>query len=205
MSLYTNSLNGFIFKLKYFKSFFLLFFTYNFALISTKKLKNSPLQSKDSNNVLSANKTDAEVIYYALGNCTVNNCDNCLTEKICKCPEGYAQDPYVAITNDTKSCQYKMKQQWAFFLLELIFFFGAGHFYGGRWKYGLIKFCTLLLIIIIDFSVKGNADSYKFKKKFNSIILTCYILFLFWQTTDIVLIGINYFDDGKGIKFDTLR
>ena len=92
-----------------------------------------------------------------------------------------------------------------FFLLELILPFGIGHFYAKRIFYGISKCCTFFFIILIDFIIKKSLKSYKAKFTFNIFMYVLYFGYIGWEISDIVLIGINYFKDGKGIKFTTLK
>lgn len=148
---------------------------------------------------------DTPDINYANGPCKQTNCEKCLSENICQCPAGYAQDPDIPVSVEVKSCQYKQRYQAIFFALELIFFFGAGHFYAGRIIYGVVKLVVFLLLIIIDISIKRLVlKQFSQKQNFNIAMYAMYFAFLAWQLVDIICIGINYFKDGKGIPLRTL-
>lgn len=169
---------------------------------SKLKHKQIFIQAKAYNDPYNIN--DEEDVYYAEGVCSLSNCDNCVTTQKCKCPSGYAQNPKVEVTPDKKSCQYKLKKQSVFFILELIFPFGAGHFYAGRILHGCLKICILLIIVCSDFIVKRVLKAFQSKQNFNIGMYAAYFAFLAWQMVDIICIGINYFKDGKGLKLKTI-
>lgn len=196
-----------------YKSFhlFLFFFSIIISQIVTEKLK----ASSQSNYIFLQMKEKSEdpyetsnqsIIYYANGKCSAKNCDKCISSDVCQCPNGYAQDPKKEVSDEEKSCQYKRKKQWIFFLLEFIFFFGIGHFYAHRILYGLLKMIAFAAIMVCDWFVKRKViKNNKSKKSFNVAMIIAYILYFTWQIIDIILIGINKFKDGKGIKLTTLH
>jgi hypothetical protein len=154
--------------------------------------------------------TTGESNYYAYGPCSKANCDlpygTCSNENTCICQMGYAQSPNRNVTSNEPSCDYKLKSQACFFLLEVIFWVGIGHFYTGRILYGLLKLIFISVVILLDCLFK-----YKFYKKFvhktqkklNVILYFLYFTILLWQTLDIILIGLNRFKDGKGFNIRT--
>ena len=169
-----------------------LIFQFFIINITSAKLKLRAGEKIKITNIDPYNINDVTEIYYAQGKCTKNNCDKCINSTLCQCPTGYAQDPKKKVSDDVKSCKYKMKKQWVFFLLELLLPFGIGHFYAKRIIYGLCKLCTFVFIILFDFI-------------FNIFMYVLYFGYIGWEISDIILIGINYFKDGKGIKFSTLK
>jgi hypothetical protein len=182
-----------------------IIFQFLITNITSAKLKLRAGEKIKASNNDPYNINDITEIYYAQGKCTKNNCDNCINSTFCQCPYGYAQDPKKEVSNDVKSCKYKMKKQWVFFLLELLLPFGIGHFYAKRIIYGICKLCTFVFIILFDFIVKKSLNSYKAKFTFNIFMYVLYFGYIGWEISDIILIGINYFKDGKGIKFTTLK
>ena len=145
------------------------------------------------------------VTYYALGKCTKNNCEKCITSNRCQCPNGYAQDPRKSVSEHEKSCQYKRKNQWIYFLLEFIFPFGIGHFYANRILNGLIKLFLLAIIITLDFVFKNVIKDFKTKTNFNIFIIIAYILYTIGHIFEIIMIGINKYEDGNNIILTTLH
>lgn len=172
------------------------------SLITTlhhrKPTYNSFLQQTDLSYI------DTPDINYANGPCKQANCEKCISENICQCPAGFAQDPDIKVAAEVKSCQYKQRHQALFFVLELIFFFGVGHFYAGRILYGVLKLLTLILLIVIDITIKRLVlKQFSAKQSFNIAMYGLYFAFLAWQLIDIICIGVNYFKDGKGIPLKT--
>ena len=147
----------------------------------------------------------SSITYYANGPCSAKNCDKCISTIVCQCPNGYAQDPKKTVNENEKSCSYKMKKQWAFFLFELIFPFGFGHFYAKRFLFGFCKLFALIFVVCADILVKKRIKNFKAKQNFNVGMYVLYFGYLVWHITDIVLIGINYWKDGKGIALSTLK
>ncbi len=144
--------------------------------------------------------SNEDVVYYANGPCNAGNCDKCVTATRCQCPNGYAQDPDKEVSAKEKSCQYKRKKQWAFFLLEMIFPFGIGHFYAKRIVYGIIKMIVFILILVSDFIVKHLLiKQFKSKQNFNNAMIGLYFGYITWHLIDLIMIGINEFQDGKKI------
>jgi hypothetical protein len=169
-----------------------------------KALKMKQIYKPEENVIQNYNISDSKY-YFAYGECTSSNCDSCISSIVCKCPLGYAQKKNVEVNINQKSCQYKLKKQWIFFLLELFFPFGIGHFYAKRILYGIIKLLFLIIIISCDIFVKRLIKGFKEIQNFNIGMYLVYSSYIFWQLVDIVLIGINQFTDGNGMDFATLN
>ena len=148
---------------------------------------------------------DTSNIYYAKGKCEISNCDNCVSKNICQCPYGYAHDPKKKVTNTEKSCQYKLKKQTIFFLLELLFPFGPGHFYAGRTIYGIVKISVFAGIILLDIIIKRILKTFESKQRFNIVSYILYFAYIAWILVDLICIGINHWKDGKGFEVLTMR
>ena len=145
-----------------------------------------------------------ELIYYAKGECTTSNCDKCESKYLCQCPNGYAQDPSIEVSANIKSCQYKRKKQYVFFLLELLLPFGPGHLYACQYLLMGIKLGVFIIILSLDFFLKRNIRNFRTKQKFHIFILVLYFVYILAHIVDIILIGINQYKDGNEIAFTTL-
>jgi hypothetical protein len=196
--------------------FILCLFLFSYPCGSSSLLKTKHIQSASSSFLQIKQKNDTPSFtfdtnangiftHYAYGECTNINCLDCIDKNICQCPTGFAQDPKVDVSSDVKSCQYKLNHQGWFFLLELVFWFGIGHFYAGRFLYGGIKLTSIIFVILFDISVKKCMEKspYRAKKNFNIFIYILYFFILCWQIFDIVMIGMNKFKDGSGFEFKT--
>ena len=196
--------------------FLFLFFIFIISFSSSSENKSSFLKSKSKLKSKINNKSIEQiddiydisgqvVTYYALGKCTQNNCEKCIASNKCQCPNGYAQDPRKVVTDNEKSCQYKRKIQWIYFLLEFIFPFGIGHFYANRILNGLIKMLSLFIIITLDCVMKNVLNNFKAKTNFNIFIIITYIFYTIGHIFDIIMIGINKYEDGNNIMLTTLH
>lgn len=183
--------------------FFSLYSKFNFLKLKPKYYYHSSFLQSSKSDPYDIN--DAPITYYANGPCSEKNCEKCISNIVCQCPNGYAQDPKKTVSENEKSCSYKMKKQWVFFLLELIFPFGFGHFYAKRIFYGLCKMVSLAVVVCVDIFLKKKISNFKIKQNFNVGMYVLYFGYLVWHITDIVLIGINYWKDGKGIALTTLK
>ena len=181
------------------ETFLLLFFS--ISIIKSVKMKQ--IYEPESNSIQNYNISDSKY-YFAYGDCSKSNCDNCISSIVCQCPLGYAQKKNQEVTTDKKSCQYKLKKQWIFFLLELLLPFGFGHFYAKRILYGFVKLLSLIIIITCDIIAKKFIKGFKEVQNINIGMYSLYIAYIFWQVIDIVLIGINEFKDGNGMDFATI-
>ena len=111
----------------------------------------------------------------------------------------------------------RSENQLTSFFLELFLSSGIGHLYSGRYVLGLIKMMFAILFCVIYGALKyflktdvktdvfssanenPEADSADTEKYLG--VLFCFIccgLFL-WQIVDLVLFGINYYNDGNGV------
>lgn len=144
----------------------------------------------------STEKQPRNPIYFAEGTCSNKTCQNgiCNDVNTCQCKSGYAQ---VNDSNGNQLCNYKLKKQWIAFLLELFFVIGIGHFYCGRIVNGTVKLSAVFLVVTVDFLIKFlfRAERYKMQRGWNFLIYFLYLLVIVWQVVDIVLFGVNYYND----------
>lgn len=140
----------------------------------------------------------------------------------CICDEGWVTLPNSK--KDDVMCCYKQKSQFMAFLLEFLFGFGFGHFYIGNYFMGSLKCCTYIFIccvsylIIFCFCIKNDRhSSFKYErtnanetvvkfyssplsyKIFNAILISCILVYVIWQMTDIFMFGLNFFNDGNDV------
>ena len=174
-----------------------------FSISIIKNLKMKQIYEPESNPIQNYNISDSKY-YYAYGTCSKSNCDNCINLIVCQCPLGYAQKKNQEVTKDKKSCQYKLKKQWIFFLLELLLSFGIKNFYAKILLYCIVKLLSLIIIITYDIIAKKFIKGFKEVQNINIGMYALYIAYIFWQVVDIVLIGINEFKDGNGMDFATI-
>ena len=180
-------------------------------ILKSVRLNNNNINKNTANTIItfkdkksSYDTDDQELIYYAKGKCTSTNCNKCESEDLCQCPNGYAQDPSILVTDDVKSCQYKRKKQYIFFLLELLLPFGVGHLYACQYLIMGIKLITCIIIFLLDFFLKRKIRNFRTKQQFHIFILVLFFMYLIGHLVDIILIGINQYKDGNQIAFTTL-
>jgi len=154
--------------------------------------------------------------YFAEGiGCTENNCDpsrgKC-NKGTCECIRGFANivTENKAQAVEGKYCSYTQKRQLTAFLLEFFLSFGIGHLYTERWIIGVFKLFLISLTCgffsVLKFLNKGVHIEDQSKASFTILTFASFMLctFAVWQLVDIVLFGINYFPDGKGIPLKAL-
>ena len=140
------------------ETFLLLFFS--ISIIKSVKMKQ--IYEPESNSIQNYNITDSKY-YFAYGDCSKSNCDNCISSIVCQCPLGYAQKINEEVTTDKKSCQYKLKKQWIFFLLELLLPFGFGHFYAKRILYVILGYLVQYNLYYFDIDpLEGGGSNINF-------------------------------------------
>lgn len=125
----------------------------------------------------------------------------------CICNRGYTSLDF----QQTKCC-YKQKSQFTAFLLEVLIGFGAGHLYIGNKTLGIIKmvvvltFCCSSFLIGFIFCYKSNKNINNIERRYkvmNSVFLIGILVIILWQTTDMILFGINFFTDEYGVELNS--
>ena len=130
---------------------------------------------------------------------TCNDHGTLIYQSICLCDKGYE-------TKDRdKPCNYKRKEQWLVFTLETVVAFGAGHFYAENYALAIPK--LIFWILGWGLFIAMRVVSVKREKKDELALLLAMVSCLFtlgiiiWYITDVILIGLNRYDDGNGIHF----
>lgn len=144
--------------------------------------------------------------------CQIKSCGNrmcnvdsfCTFDSRCVCPYGFSTN---AQSSQGECCYEQKKQMWAFFL-ELMLFFGAGHFYIGQYSIAVPKLLVFLLLIIANLAVMPHlVFKRKIRKKWQIIQGVFFILlllvFLIWQILDIYFFAKNSYKDKN--KMDLLH
>ena len=132
--------------------------------------------------------------------CSLKNCpspNNCVAEYACKCTLEKAN--FILIGNENKNnseiigksyCTYTRKKQLFAFLLEL-FIMPIGHFYSGNYGIGFAKILIPILLIIL-YCMDRNTVKHLIN------LFSCVISI--WWLIDIILYGVNYYNDNNGVK-----
>lgn len=168
--------------------------------------------------VSSKNDKDSSKILSLRIGCSKMNCvnGNCIDKDTCVCQYGYSTYNFTDgeyVVKDSKLadkagkdrrfyCDYKMKEQIVAFLLEVSLVLGIGHIYLGRVFHGLLKMNIILLFVLLDIFIKNKIGdkSLKSKNMYYSFSLTIYICLVLFHLVDIVMIGLNKYPDGNGMK-----
>ena len=182
----------------------------NYSTIYSEISKIIKLHNKNKTGIRFLQNTKTQEIYfdqvygYAL-NIQCNPKTNCLPPNYCfnnftacNCSILYANffDPeYLITTNQTIFCSYERKKQLTSFLLAVFFNIGIAQFYIQSVHLGLIKLAIALIsVILIPFAVC-------YKNPLFSMMVGLFFCFIIsiWGLIDIILFGINYYDDGFGV------
>ncbi len=170
---------------------FLFFLILNYNLMTTTLSLQSPFEST----IIETPKLRNLAIEYDCrdeSKCERKNA-NCNDDfSVCTCYKGYTN-----VTNG-KMCGYEQKRQLTAFLLEIFPGFGAGYFYIGEKKLGIIKciififamFSVCLFPIIAKFTITifDNDSCATFISIFFYILV---IVVVFWYIYDLVGFGKN--------------
>ena len=160
-----------------------------FSLSSSSRHHNS-----DGLNLLEYNR----IPDLSLCNSTICPSDRgmCTLDNICFCHPGYVSIYSKDI--DTR-CDYKQKEQIVFLVLEFLISFGVGHFYAGRFYFGLVKCAFDILIFSVYCCCHALKNTEAALSKEAKIRILLMFLFTTWQVVDAIGIGMNYYKDGNGI------
>ena len=161
-----------------------------------------------TDNSTNINITDNTNLYYEYYDpkCDQIICDQgyCREKYTCKCNSGYAN--FNQLTGlpekdeNSRLCTYSQKEFAIALLLELILAFGVGHFYAGRYIYGVIKcFFTFVPFVLFVLLIKKKGKNSKFF--FLNFSFFCCALFT-WQLTDLILFLNGNHYDGNGVPFN---
>ena len=129
----------------------------------------------------------------------------CYMNKYCQCFKPYATHPY----DNQEYCTYKRKKQWLAFVLEAVVAFGAGHFYTENyeraipklifWLIGWFLFITMRVISV----KREKIDEVALIFAMLSCVMT--IGMIVWYAVDVIMIGLNRYEDGNGINFKSWK
>jgi hypothetical protein len=132
--------------------------------------------------------------------CTASQANCSLDSTTCICNIGYETFP----EQHSEMCNYEKKSQLIAFLLETFVSFGSGHFYINNLSKAISKF----LVWILAYTLVISLRLLSFKRDENDTTLLfislsscifCFIMVV-WQIIDIILFGLNYYEDGNNIR-----
>ena len=133
-------------------------------------------------------------------------CEETTTGKICKCKGDFTTPE----EDEFYNCCYKQKSSLKAFFLEACLGFGAGHFYIGNKKLGIIKAITYAILFLITFFIcfrrfyqknRFSSDSNIIIKMCRSFcVLACGCTFIIWQMIDSVMFSLGGYSDNQGVK-----
>lgn len=190
-----------------------LLFAANFCAVTCTKsktntnMRHTSAETGYTNSSISWNSQ--KQYFFAYGNCNDLNCKDpygvCTETTVCSCYDGYAQPRDQEVSDDAVSCTYLLKEQYLAFLLEFLFWVGAGHFYCGRIVNGVGKLGFVCFVIIFDCFLKKMFKPYENKNRrtFNNFAYFLYFCLLFWQIFDVVMFGLNKYNDGNYMPLHT--
>lgn len=131
-------------------------------------------------------------------NCFIPN--KCiLNNTVCNCSIDYAnffpKDKSNSSQDDTIYCTYERKRQLTAFILTIFFNFGVAQFYIHHISIAFIKLAIALIsIMFIPFAVF-------YKNPLLSMMVGLFFCFIIsiWGLIDLILFGINYYNDGNNV------
>ena len=136
-------------------------------------------------------------------NCTEKNCkapNKCLYgNTFCNCSIEYANffNKESMLDNKTEKiyCSYERKSQLTAFIISIFFNFGIAQFYIGLSNLGFIKLgISMISILLLPFALF-------YKKVLLSMLIGLFVCFIIsmWGLIDIILFGINFYNDGNEV------
>lgn len=136
----------------------------------------------------------------------------CTPDKLnCMCESGFTTfpDPKDQIENNQR-CNYEKKKQLKAFLFELFLGFGAGHFYTERYTMAGLKLGAFIfgIFIICLFPITAKFLSEKLESDCLVLSVSCFyylcsVGLAFWFIYDLVMFGMNKYNDGNGIQLQS--
>ena len=119
-------------------------------------------------------------------------------ENLCLCAPDYTTFYRKGINENSELCNYPLKYKKYVIGFEMLFPFGVGHFYAGRYFNGLIKFVLFWFIslekTLFKKKIRRNPELLKVSK-------ICYWLFLLLYTIDFFCFTFSYYLDGNKLPF----
>jgi hypothetical protein len=135
-------------------------------------------------------------------NCSEKNCkapNVCLYgNTYCNCSIEFANFfEESKLNNKTEKiyCSYERKGQLTAFIISIFFNFGLAQFYIGTQNIGFIKLgISMIAILLLPFAIC-------YKKVLLSMLIGLFVCFIItiWGLIDIILFGINYYNDGNEV------
>ncbi len=136
----------------------------------------------------------------------ISSCSNhgvCNEDKSdCICDSGHISYPI----DNIEKCNYTQKKQLVAFLCELFLGFWAGHFYSERYQTAGLKLAAFLfgIYIICLFPISAKCISDRCDSDYLVIAVSCFyyccaVGLAFWFIYDLVMFGMNNYNDGNGI------
>ena len=106
-------------------------------------------------------------------------------------------------------CTYKRKKQWLAFVLEAVVAFGAGHFYTENYERAIPKLIFWLIgwFLFITMRVISVKREKRDEVALIFAMLSCVMTIgmIVWYAVDVIMIGLNRYEDGNGINFKSWK
>ena len=132
-------------------------------------------------------------------------CEETSTGKNCKCKSDFTTPK----EDEFYSCCYEQKSSLKAFFLEACLGFGAGHFYVGNTRIGIIKAVAYSILLLITFTIcfRKFYQKNRFASGSNIIIkmcrsfcvLACGCTCIIWQMIDSVMFSLGGYTDENGV------
>jgi hypothetical protein len=192
----------------------IVFFVISSIVISLSKSEKTDhskitLYNNEAEN-MAGYKAASESVLRRLENACVNQYVSCSSHGVCnasntacECDKGYATFP----VENFPQCNYQQKKQIAAFLYEFFLGFGAGHFYCERYTNAGLKLSAFIfgiyIICLLPLSAKfinDRCESEYLTLAVSCLYYMCAVALAFWFIYDLVMFGLNKYEDGNGIR-----
>ena len=170
----------------------------NIRFLNTRLLQTKPKTNNDF-------QTEKVEIICTSDNCPENK-GTCIDDKtICRCNEGFID---VIKFNKNKNneienineiyCNYHLKSSLTYFLIELFFPIGFGHFYSKNYIFGFFKLLLSISLCILSCTIIVKKEKKRLKLFFVIISLSSTVGWFIWHITDLIKIMKKEYNDGLG-------
>ena len=153
---------------------------------TTEPIKFEDMTTEQKNVYIQTNYHANDYFYSTI--CNETMCalpyGTCASENICLCEKGYINKGYTT-ESEQKICSYEQKSKTFPFIMELVFPIGIGHFYVSRYKFGLLKLFTFILLsVILAYMAKSD---YFYSARIQKNALLALVSVWFFSTSFLIL------------------
>lgn len=135
------------------------------------------------------------------GECFTSNTASTPRYGACVCNPDYGTHPDKF---PDEMCTYKRKKQWIAFVLEAVVAFGAGHFYSENYRMAIPKLIFWIIGWVLFLTMRIISMRREKTDELALIYASLSLLFttgmIIWYAVDVIMIGLNRYEDGNGVS-----